>query len=113
MPEIELNTGDRIPHACLICAPSADAALQKAKELAAAAVCSGAGKKPCGICRDTTSAGWRRSSLVVGRGLFSLTVCGLRPRDARFSFFCARSGGVLKAFSLSGWEGRDSAPRES
>ena len=63
--------------------------------------------------RDTTSAGWRRSSLVVGRGLFSLTVCGLRPRDARFSFFCARSGGGLKAFSLSGREGRDSAPRES
>ena len=52
MPEIELNTGDRIPHACLICAPSAESALQKAKELAAAAVCSGAGKKPCGICRD-------------------------------------------------------------
>ena len=42
----------RIAHASLICAPTGEQALQKAQELAAAAVCSGAGKKPCGVCRD-------------------------------------------------------------
>ena len=69
MPEIELNTGDRIPHACLICAPSAEAALQKAKELAAAAVCSGTGKKPCGICRDCrkVEAGVHPDVVTIGR----------------------------------------------
>ena len=69
MPEIELSTGDRIPHACLICAPSAEADLQKAKELAAAAVCSGTGKKPCGICRDCrkVEAGVHPDVTVIGR----------------------------------------------
>ena len=43
--------------------------------------------------------------MAEDRGLSSLTVCGLWPRDARFSFFSARSGGGSKAFSLSGWEG--------
>ena len=42
----------RIAHASLICAPTGEQALQKARELAAAAVCSGAGNKPCGVCRD-------------------------------------------------------------
>ena len=42
----------RIAHASLICAPAAEPALKKAGELAAAAVCSGEGKKPCGVCRD-------------------------------------------------------------
>ena len=58
-----------------------------------------------GPARYASRWGRRLASLVEGRGLSSLTVCGLWPRDARFSFFCARSGGVLKAFSLSGWEG--------
>ena len=43
---------DRIAHASLLCAPTREAALQRAKELAAKAVCSGTGKKPCGFCRD-------------------------------------------------------------
>lgn len=48
-----LNDSERIPHACLICASSAEAALTKARELAARAVCSGEGAvKPCGRCRD-------------------------------------------------------------
>lgn len=63
--------------------------------------------------RDTAARGRGRPSLAEGRGLSSLTVSGLRPRDARFSFYCARSDGGSKVFSLSGWEGRDSAPRES
>ena len=58
-----------------------------------------------GPARYASRLGRRLASLMKGGGLSSLTVCGLRPRDARFSFFCARSGGGLKAFSLSGWEG--------
>ncbi len=51
MQEITKDT-ERIPHTCLICAPSMDLAVEKAKELASIAVCSGYGKKPCGHCRD-------------------------------------------------------------
>lgn len=46
----------RIAHASLICAPTGEQALKKARELAAAAVCSGAGKRPCGVCRDCRKA---------------------------------------------------------
>ena len=53
MAQNTANDGERIPHACLICAPSGEAALNTAKELAARAVCSGEGpSKPCGVCRD-------------------------------------------------------------
>ena len=53
MAQSAANDSERIPHACLICAPSAEAALEKARELAARAVCSGTGLlKPCGACRD-------------------------------------------------------------
>ena len=46
----------RLPHACLISAASREDALREAKTLAAAAVCSGTGKKPCGLCRDCRKA---------------------------------------------------------
>ena len=52
MPQTEAFAGGRLPHACLISAPTQEACLKKARELAAAAVCSGEGKKPCGVCRD-------------------------------------------------------------
>ena len=53
MAQSTSSENERIPHACLICAPSADTALQKAQELAARAVCSGdVLLKPCGVCRD-------------------------------------------------------------
>ncbi len=69
MSEIQANAGDRIPHACLICAPTEEAALQKAKALAAAAVCSGTGKKPCGVCRDCrkVEAGVHPDVVMIGR----------------------------------------------
>ena len=53
MAQNTTNDSERIPHACLICAPNGEAALNKARELAARAVCSGEGSlKPCGVCRD-------------------------------------------------------------
>ena len=53
MAQSTAKDSERIPHACLICAPSAEAALDKARELASRAVCSGTGLlKPCGACRD-------------------------------------------------------------
>ena len=53
MAQSTAKDSERIPHACLICAPSTEAALEKARELASRAVCSGEGLlKPCGACRD-------------------------------------------------------------
>lgn len=46
----------RVPHACLICAPTEALALERAETLAARAVCTGAGEKPCGLCRDCRKA---------------------------------------------------------
>ena len=46
----------RLPHACLISAASREEALREARRLAAAAVCSGTGDKPCGSCRDCRKA---------------------------------------------------------
>ena len=56
MPQTEAFAGGRLPHACLISAPTQEACLKKARELAAAAVCSGEGTKPCGVCRDCRKA---------------------------------------------------------
>ena len=56
MSQSELGENGRLPHACLICAPTREQALRRAGELAAAAVCSGTGKKPCGVCRDCRKA---------------------------------------------------------
>ncbi len=56
MPQSGTDRDGRLPHACLVAAPTAAAALKKAGELAAAAVCSGQGPKPCGACRDCRKA---------------------------------------------------------
>ena len=59
----------RLPHACLISAASREDALREARRLAAAAVCSGAGEKPCGACRDCRKAlsGVHPDIITVGR----------------------------------------------
>ena len=61
--------GERIPHACLISAASRRDALREAGRLAAAAVCSGAGARPCGQCRDCrkAAAGMHPDIITVGR----------------------------------------------
>lgn len=56
MAQVASDAGSRLPHACLISAPTQELAQQKARELAAAAVCSGDGTKPCGRCRDCRKA---------------------------------------------------------
>ena len=59
----------RLPHACLVSAASREDALREAKRLAAAAVCSGRGPKPCGACRDCRKAlsGVHPDIMLVGR----------------------------------------------
>ena len=41
-----------VSQSCIVSARTMDAAKKRAVELAAAAVCSGVGKRPCGRCRD-------------------------------------------------------------
>ena len=59
----------RLPHACLVSAASREDALREAKRLAAAAVCSGRGPRPCGACRDCRKAlsGVHPDIILVGR----------------------------------------------
>jgi DNA polymerase-3 subunit delta' len=51
MSDLKIADTDRLSHAYLISAPNMDLALAAARELAAAAVCTAAGHKPCGACR--------------------------------------------------------------
>lgn len=51
MAELKIADPGRLSHAYLISAPDMQAALSQAGELAAAAVCTGGGKKPCHQCR--------------------------------------------------------------
>ena len=51
MAELKIADLGRLSHAYLISAPDMQAALSHARELAAAAVCSGVGEKPCHRCR--------------------------------------------------------------
>ena len=69
MSQNGFGDGGRMPHACLVCAPTRELALQRARELAAAAVCSGKGEKPCGVCRDCrkAAAGVHPDIITVGR----------------------------------------------
>ena len=43
---------EKLSHAYIVSSASEEAALDKAYELAAEMLCSGAGEKPCGVCRD-------------------------------------------------------------
>ena len=69
MEQLTWNESGRLSHACLISAATREDALREAGKLAAAAVCSGSGKKPCGLCRDCrkAAAGVHPDILTVGR----------------------------------------------
>lgn len=55
---MELNFADtaRLSHAYILSAQERETALRAASQLAAAAVCSGTGKPPCGVCRNCRKA---------------------------------------------------------
>ena len=91
MSQSEFGENGRLPHACLICAPTREQALRRAGELAAAAVCSGTGKKPCGVCRDCRKAAAgvhpdiitvRRAADDKGRQKQNITVDQIRAVSA-------------------------------
>ena len=69
MAESKQENAGRLPHACLISAPTREAGLRKARALAAAAVCSGDGVRPCGRCRDCrkVEAGIHPDVITVSR----------------------------------------------
>jgi len=56
MAQINLSDTGRMPHACLISAPDMSAAMAEARRIAAAALCEGSGRKPCGTCRHCRKA---------------------------------------------------------
>ena len=52
MEGLHLGDGSRLSHAYIVASPLETARDQMVQTLSAAAVCSGAGRKPCGVCRD-------------------------------------------------------------
>ena len=56
MEELRFAGGERLSHAYIVSAPSREAYLPAALTLAAAAVCSGGGRVPCGQCRNCRKA---------------------------------------------------------
>ena len=49
--DVEKRENESISQSCIVSARTMPAAKERAVELAAAAVCSGTGKRPCGVCR--------------------------------------------------------------
>lgn len=56
MAEFQIRDAGRLSHAYIISAASASAAQRTARRIAAAAVCTGAGERPCGVCRACRKA---------------------------------------------------------
>ena len=52
MQALHFGDGRSLSHAYITASASEDARRQTEETLAAAAVCSGTGAKPCGVCRD-------------------------------------------------------------
>ena len=65
---IKNQTGDTL-QACIISAPSAEESLRAARERAAALLCTGEGKRPCGHCRSCrkVQAGIHPDLITAGR----------------------------------------------
>ena len=56
MQALHFGDGRSLSHAYITASASEDARRQTEETLAAAAVCSGTGAKPCGVCRDCRKA---------------------------------------------------------
>ena len=56
MEELRFSDAGRLFHAYIVSAPSREECLRRARTLAAAAVCTGAGPVPCGKCRACRKA---------------------------------------------------------
>ena len=56
MPESRLPDAARLSHAYIVSAPSLEESLALAGRIAAAAVCTGSGERPCGQCRACRKA---------------------------------------------------------
>ena len=56
MPELTFTDAKRLSHAYILSAQSPEESLRAAKRIAAAAVCSGRGQLPCGLCRGCRKA---------------------------------------------------------
>ena len=52
MRELRFNSADELAHAYILVSPSPEERNSAAERLAAAALCSGRGELPCGLCRD-------------------------------------------------------------
>ena len=52
MAELHIADARRLSHAYILAAPERSEAVSAARRLAAAAVCSSTGARPCGTCRD-------------------------------------------------------------
>lgn len=69
MAELTFTDAKRLSHAYILSAQSPEESLRAAKRIAAAAVCSGRGQLPCGLCRGCrkAEAGIHPDILSVGR----------------------------------------------
>lgn len=56
MEQLSQHDAERMAHAYIISSPDPEQARRRACELAAAALCTGAGRRPCGQCRDCRKA---------------------------------------------------------
>ena len=56
MDKLKFKDGEHLSHAYIVASPSREARDSAAADLARALVCSGAGEKPCGVCRDCRKA---------------------------------------------------------
>lgn len=69
MVELTFTDAKRLSHAYILSAQSPEESLRAAKRIAAAAVCSGRGKLPCGLCRGCrkAEAGIHPDIISIGR----------------------------------------------
>ncbi len=51
MAELKFKDSEHLAHACIISAQTSEESLAEAKKIAQAALCTGPGAEPCGVCR--------------------------------------------------------------